>query len=320
MKPVFIAVIAVVIIAIVGVGVYFAFFNGGDEKLDVDNVKETIVVGDNIDFDMSVSADNESEGEMPAQSVLYLLYYDLEGATKIGTEQITYKSRTIDCDVYEISFFSTSKYWVDPDSKIVYKMASSMGLETTTTLSDTSFDTSLTEIEQEVVAGSYINFDITLKVTVNGVKVDLAGTAKYNVTADLGDGSFKTKSVTNLSGIASVNEKVVAIDGDELTIDTSDEKVSKEKFRAFVCYDDFKSYLEDMGTVVESDKKPMGAMNVATGKRNITEQDLELTVDEQKIAYTLQFGDNGALYSIKYGSGEQGVVIIIKNSSLFVKA
>ena len=321
MKSGFIAVIAVAIIAIVGVGVYFAFFNGGsDEKLAVDSVKDTIVVGDNIAFEMSVSVDNEREAEVSEDTLLYMLYYSVEGATKIGTEQITYESKKIECDVYEYTLFGESKYWVDPDTMVVYKSISNIGMEITSVLGDTNLDLSLTEYEQEVKVGTYLNHITSYKASINGTYVELTGTNSYKVTADLGDGNFDVTNTIKMSGTASVDEKVIAINGDELTIDTSEEKMTKEQFKAFVSFDDCKTYLNTLGTVVEGEKKPMGTMDVATGKRNVTEQDLEVTTDDdEKITFTFQYGDKGVIYSIKYNNDAQGVVIIIKNSSLIVK-
>jgi hypothetical protein len=322
MKPAYIAIIAVAVIAIAGVGIYFAISNGSsDDKLDIDKLKDDIVVGDNIALEMSVSVNNEREIEMSAYDMLTnSIYYALDGGEKVGTETLTFKGKAVECDIYEFTILGNNKYWVDPTTMIIYKNVSEVGSSISSVLADTNLDTSLTLEEQELVKGSFVSFNFSLDTTVTGVKIDLAGIRSFTVTSIVDEETVNVKSANDLSGKADVKETVVAINGDELTLDASEEKVTKDQFRSFVSFDYFKKYLKTMGTVVEGEKKPMGVMDVATGKRNITEQDLELDNGDSKTTYTFQYGDKGVLYSIKYGENTTGVVIIIKNSSLIVKA
>lgn len=321
MKPAYIAIIAVAVIAIAGVGIYFALSNGSnDDKLDIDKLKDDIVVGDYIAFDMSVDSHSESESEATAYNLLTsTIYYDY-GGEKAGTETITYKGKSVECDVYEYTLLGTSKYWVDPATMIIYKSVADIGTHTESILEDTNLDLSLTLEEQELVKGSFISFKFSMKTNITGVAIELAGTRSFTVTSIVDEETVICKSVNDLSGNVDMKETVVAVNGDELTLDASEEKVTKDQFRTLVSFDYFKKYLQTMGTVVEGEKKPMGVKDVATGKRNITEQDLELDDEGSKTSYTFQYGDKGVLYSIKYGQNTTGVVIIIKNSSLIVKA
>ena len=319
MKPAYIAIIAVAVIAIAGVGIYFAISNGSsDDKLDIDKLKDDIVVGDNISFEMSASSYNEYETEASAYNLLTsTIYYDYEGGEKIDTDTITYKGISVECDVYK---YVTTSFWVNPSTMIIYKSVTDSESQSTAILADTNLDLSLTLEEQELMKGSFINFTYSFKNDITGVAIELSGSRSFTVTSVVDEETVNYKSVNDLSGKVDVKETVVAIDGDELTLDVSKEKVTKDQFRSFVSFDYFKKYLKTMGTVVEGEKKPMGVMDVATGKRNITEQDLELDDGDSKTTYTFQYGDKGVLYSIKYGENTTGVVIIIKNSSLIVKA
>ncbi len=321
MKPAYIAIIAVAIIAIAGVGVYFALSNGsGDDKLDIDKRKGDIVVGDYIAFNMSANSQSESESEASAYGLLTsTIYYDY-GGEKTGTDTITYKGKSVECDIYEVTLLGTRTYWVDPATMIIYKSEADIGTQTSSILEDTNLDLSLTLEEQELVKGSFISFKFSMKANITGVAIDLAGTRSFTVTSIVDEETVNCKYASDLSGKVDMKQTVVAIDGDELTLDSSEEKVTKDQFRAFVSFDNFKKYLQTMGTVVEGQKKPMGVMDVATGKRNITEQNLELDDGESKTSYTFQYGDKGILYSIKYGEDTSGTVIIIKGSSLIVKA
>jgi len=119
-----IAVIAVVIIAVAAVGVYF-LTNPGNQPAPQSNVyvlKDNVVAGDNISLDIDINSTNVTNGTgIDPEIILAGLYRSEELGQKIGTQEITYDGRTLTLDVYEYDGLGlvTSKYYVDPETDVL---------------------------------------------------------------------------------------------------------------------------------------------------------------------------------------------------------
>ncbi len=322
MKTSYIAVIAIVIVAVAGVGVYFAFFNnGGSDGLDVDVVKDTVVAGDYVEYDMSVSGVKTSEEDIYALEFIGQVFSLPEGATPAGTEKITYKGVTIECEkyVYEsdlVSMTYLAKYGA------VYKIISDLdGLLSTSTLDDTSLD--LTTPEQEISKGSFIKMTNTAVVKMMGTEINLATTSTITITGyDSEEDTYSAKLDIKMTGTGVLKLKVTSVSGDNLIIEGMDAPVPKSTFYSILDVEKFREYAKTMGTVVEGQKIDKGTVKVFDGDRKITQQEIKvISEDEGTMSLNVEYGQKGALYVVSVPQDENTYAILtLKGTSMFQKA
>lgn len=321
MKTSYIAVIAIVIVAVAGVGVYFAFFNnGGSDGLDVDVVKDTVVAGDYVEYDMSVSGVTTLENETSAENFINMVYALPEGATLAGTEKYTYKGLTIDCEKYTYedmlgSYTYLAKY------NAVYKITSDLdGFLTTATLEDTSLD--LSTPEQEVSKGSFIKMKSSSVVPMMGTKVQLDTITTNTITDyDSEYDIYSTKIEMKISGTGVLKLKVTSVSGDNLIIEGMEAPIPKSTFYSILDVEKFKEYASSMGKISEGQKINKGTVKVFDGDRKITQQELTVLAEDGKQVMNVEYGDKGALYVISMPQDENTYAILtLKGTSMFQKA
>lgn len=320
MKTSYIAVIAVVVVAIVGVGVYFAFFNngGGNDALDVDVVKNTVVVGDYVEYEAIASGKSSSEGEIDDEEFIATVFSLPDGVTVVGTESITYKGQTIVCEKYSYELFGSALYWAKDGA--VYKAETTLGeMKIVSALVDTSLD--LTTPEQEIGKDSFIKISMTVSANVMMVKIDLISTTTTTITGfDSASELYKTKVDVDITGSGDTKLTVTAVSGDEITIDGADEPITKEQFYSLLDIEKYKEYIKKQGTVVEGQKIDKGTVKTCTGDRKVTEQQFKITSDEQSQSINVRYGDKGAIYSFETIQENMTATLTLKGTSMYEKA
>ncbi|MBR2254223.1 MAG: hypothetical protein IJ856_00135 [Candidatus Methanomethylophilaceae archaeon] len=315
MKTSYIAVIAIVIVAVAGVGVYFAFFNnGGSDSLDVDVVKTTVAVEDYSQLDIEATMEQEGTVQETVDEFLYTLYMSSE-SEPIGTEEIIFNGARITCNVYQDSF--GDKWWNHPETGVTYKISMFGMMESV--LSKTNLDLSKTVEEQEVVKETTVTWTTKMSMPTAAGVVEIVGTSTSTVTAVDGDElTVVSKSVA--SGKADEKLVVTAVDGDDLEIN-DDQTMTKTEFFAIINLESYKQMLKDQGVkYVESQKIDAGTITTSFGKRHAVTQEFIVGEDDQKKTYEITYGDKGVIYSISEKSTGGKITITLKASSLVTKA
>ena len=299
MKSTYVAIIAVVIIAIAAVGVYFAFFNnGGSENYAVDEiVREDLREGDYVSIDMSgASLTNRSlSGAEASEVVESLTYYDGE---KTGMRSITYKDDFFMADVYEFSFGEyTSEYYVHPQTGIVYGQDTYLtGMTLEYRLRDTNIDISQSAEDLTVEKGSYIEMKTVMKTAWGPIDLEFSGNTITLVTA-VNDGLYDCSIITDLIANSTPKLEVERVYLDTVKIVGIDEPIEKTAFLAFISKDDFIAYVESQGATLEPKSKTVSVEEIdGYGKRKVSTEVFKMTVDSDNGELTLIYGEKGVLY------------------------
>jgi len=310
MKTSVIAIIVVAIIAIAAVGVYFAFFNNQEKPLPVDEiVRDNVVVGDNIELEMdAIMTGSSVVTDVEASYMFFNLYYYV--GEKTGTETIRYEGASITCDVYEyVDEYmdgTVMKYYVSPTSGVVFISETIVGgeLATKTVLGETNVDLTLTEEEQEITIDTSIKYEGTMIGSFNGLAtMTLTGETLYTVknlyTVETEEGTETHIDIqvdSNMVGNVDADLEVIAVDGDEITIEGADEPLETDEFFSLISYSKYIKVLEDEYDVTYGDRT-VSKMATIYGEREVTTQ--HITVASENTELIFQFGNADVLYSVK---------------------
>jgi len=317
MKTSYIAVIAIVIVAVAGVGVYFAFFNNeGGSNLDVDVVKTTVAVDDYTQFGAEMTQKMEKTEEQTLEEFISYLYMPSESKL-VGTEVIVFNGERITCNVYQDDL--VNKWWNEPETGVTYKL-NIFGAEMV--LSQTNLDLSKTVEEQQAVKGSFITWKTVMTMPTSSMTFELVGTTTNTVTA-VNEDVLTVSEKSEAAGKFDMKLTVTAIDGDNLEINDGEDEMTKTEFFGKIDLESYKQMLKEqgvkyvMGEVVDSRtiKTPFGERHVVTQEFTIFGE------DDDKVTYEITYGDKGVIYSVSHGSSETlELTLTLKASSLITKA
>ena len=323
MKSTYVAIIAVVIIAIAGVGVYFAFFNNnGGETYPVDEiVREDLKVGDYIEIEMDAGMlANYSPTDMTRDDVLNsLIYYVGEWA---GQKSVTYDGKLFMCDLYEYEFGGiTTEYLVHPETKVVYGYdIAGDDILMGSRLKSTNVDITKNVDELTIEKSSYIEMSTHTNFVQFGVAMQMSGTTITTVTNVNGD-LYDCSIVTELQANADVRLEIESVYLDNVKIVGIDEPMDKDMFLAFISKDKFIAQMEEQGAVLKSKSKAVEAEEIeGYGKRKVTYEIFDVTAGEDMSTLTLGYGEKGVLYNISQvesgTNSAQSAVVKLKGSNL----
>ncbi|MBR4686658.1 hypothetical protein PED39_05135 [Methanomassiliicoccales archaeon LGM-RCC1] len=316
MKSTYMAIIAVVIIAVAAVGVYFAFFNNGSENYPVDEiVREDLREGDYIEigFEAAILANNNITG-VEKETVLSNLtnYY----GELTGQHSVTYKGVLIMCDLYEYkSGEFTTEYLVHPETRVVYGYNSvTPNLTMEYRLEDTNIDITKNASELTIEKSSYIKLSNSVRVAEGEIVVEFSGSTITTVTNE-SEGLYDCTAVSELYANADIRLEIEFVDLDTIKLKDIDEPIKKELFLAFISEDKLIAQLEEEEISLEPKSKTTEIEDVeGYGKRKVTYEVFDATKDEQTATLTLGYGEKGVNYNLSmvYSSDGNSLSFVVK--------
>jgi len=332
-----IAVIAVVIIAVAAVGVYF-LTQPGNQPAPQSNVyvlKDNVVAGDNISLDIGINATNVTEEtDIEPEILLAALYRSEELGQKIGTKEITYDGRTLTLDIYDYSGLgiASSKIYVDPATYIVYKTETTFGIMSIVSeLISTNLDLTIAIEDQEVVNGSYVRHSLDIVSDSEEVTLGITEILNQEVAYHLDGDTWALITTKHDVGTASFTETVKSVFEDQVIIEgNEDDPVSLTQFLSIISFKAFTAQIVEEGyNYTLSDRTMVSIQHPVYGKVDCIKQKIVFDRDggESYEAEIIHAGD--IIFEIDgyvplqevpaedvpgYGAGD--VKISLKNSSL----
>ena len=335
-----IAVIAVVIIAVAAVGVYF-LTNPGNQpapQTEVYVLKDKVVAGDNISLDIDINSTKvTNETDIDPEIILAGLYRSEELGQKIGTQEITYDGRTLTLDIYEYSGLgiTSSKIYVDPATYVVYKTETTFGIMSMVSeLISTNLDLTIAIDDQEVVNGSYVRHSLDIVAESEDATFGITEILNQEVAYHLDGDTWALITTEHYVGTASFTQTVESVFEDQVIIEgNEDDPVSLTQFLSVISFKAFTAQIVEEGyNYTLSDRTMVSIQHPAYGKVDCIKQKIVIEKEggESYEAEIIHAGD--IIFEIDgyvplqevpgedvpgYGAGD--VKISLKNSSLVTK-
>lgn len=315
MKSTYMAIIAVVIIAVAAVGVYFAFFNNENYPVD-EIVREDLREGDYIEIGLeaAMQANNNTTG-VEKETVLSNLtnYY----GELTGQHSVTYKGVVIMCDLYEYkSGEFTTEYLVHPETRVVYgynSVTSNLTMEYR--LEDTNIDITKNASELTIEKSSYIKLSNSVRVAEGEMVVEFSGSTITTVTNE-SEGLYDCTAVSEFYANTDIRLEIESVYLDTIKLKDIDEPIKKELFLAFISEDKLIAQLEEEEISLEPKSKKTTEIEDVEGygKRKVTYEVFDATKDEQTATLTLGYGEKGVNYNLSmvYSSDGNSLSCVVK--------
>lgn len=315
MKSTYMAIIAVVIIAVAAVGVYFAFFNNENYPVD-EIVREDLREGDYIEIGLeaAMQANNNITG-VEKETVLSNLtnYY----GELTGQHSVTYKGVVIMCDLYEYKFGeSTTEFLVHPETRVVYgynSVTSNLTMEYR--LEDTNIDITKNASELTIEKSSYIKLSNSVRVAEGEMVVEFSGSTITTVTNE-SEGLYDCTAVSEFYANTDIRLEIESVYLDTIKLKDIDEPIKKELFLAFISEDKLIAQLEEEEVSLEPKSKKTTEIEDVEGygKRKVTYEVFDATKDEQTATLTLGYGEKGVNYNLSmvYSSDGNSLSCVVK--------
>lgn len=315
MKSTYMAIIAVVIIAVAAVGVYFAFFNNENYPVD-EIVREDLREGDYIEIGLeaAMQANNNTTG-VEKETVLSNLtnYY----GELTGQHSVTYKGVLIMCDLYEYKFGeSTTEFLVHPETRVVYgynSVTSNLTMEYR--LEDTNIDITKNASELTIEKSSYIKLSNSVRVAEGEMVVEFSGSTITTVTNE-SEGLYDCTAVSEFYANTDIRLEIESVYLDTIKLKDIDEPIKKELFLAFISEDKLIAQLEEEEISLEPKSKKTTEIEDVEGygKRKVTYEVFDATKDEQTATLTLGYGEKGVNYNLSmvYSSDGNSLSCVVK--------
>lgn len=315
MKSTYMAIIAVVIIAVAAVGVYFAFFNNENYPVD-EIVREDLREGDYIEIGLeaAMQANNNTTG-VEKETVLSNLtnYY----GELTGQHSVTYKGVLIMCDLYEYKFGeSTTEFLVHPETRVVYgynSVTSNLTMEYR--LEDTNIDITKNASELTIEKSSYIKLSNSVRVAEGEIVVEFSGSTITTVTNE-SEGLYDCTAVSEFYANTDIRLEIESVYLDTIKLKDIDEPIKKELFLAFISEDKLIAQLEEEEISLEPKSKKTTEIEDVEGygKRKVTYEVFDATKDEQTATLTLGYGEKGVNYNLSmvYSSDGNSLSCVVK--------
>ncbi len=289
-KVIAITVVAILLVAGCGVGIFFALNNNDNKTLSVDEVRDGVFVGDYYTFAMdrfTVSSDVNIWSEDELLNEFYI-----KGRDKVGTDEITYNGKTFVCDVNETK--STGlKTWNNEHGVCLQCFYFADGVMREYILYDTNLNVELPRSEQIISVGTDIEYDYSTTASENTV----TGKSGYTVSDVLGE-TFVVNNTTVIIIQNMVTVKVESIKDGMVIYEGSDKSPRTfADFRANISLADFNIWLNEAGLKKETMSKTEMIMNTPYGNREVTMEMFKIIKpDFTSTTYTIAYGKEGFIY------------------------
>ena len=319
-----IVVVAIVVIACVGVGVFFATKNN-DSGIEVDKLKEKIEVGDYETYD-EIYTRTYLDPDMTSLGSFALGAYTDNSLSTGNTKSISYNGVKYECTEWERMDGSAAIMdWVVPTSGFVLEkdVTYPSGAKEVWILTDTTMNVELGQQSQldKINDGAY--YDYAVKDAKGNIVNEIRKTLDhYTKGADI------VRVLVDDTTINTVTHKIVQIDGDTVTMDDGI-VMSKLELLSDLSITDWVKYKESDGnTVTSASKVKEDGYETAFGKRNVTIETFDVIEKEtgKVSSWTVVYGEKGVVYSEtdEHHAEEEDMEITVtwinEKSSLIVKA
>lgn len=318
-----IVIVAIVVIACVGVGVFFATKNN-DSGIAADKIKENIVVGDYETFDQIYTM-KYLDPDMTSLGSFALGAYTDNGSPD-DEKKITYKGVEYECLGMKgtIGNATIIDYVVSSSGFILEKdVIYPNGAKNVWILVDTTMDVKLEQSSQldKINDGAY--YDYAIKDAQGNIVNEIRKTLDHYTKGD-----EIVRVLVEDTTVTTVTHKVAQIDGDAITMEDGI-VMSKLEFLSDLSISDWVKYKENDGNTVKSvSKVKEDGYETAFGKRNVTIETFDVTDNEtMKVSsWTIVYGENGVVYSetSEHHAEEEDMEVTLtwinEKSSMIIKA